>query len=109
MEFARRWATVMSAPARTEEQPMTAATGEGQRPSDTQLLAGYRQLATVLGVLLGERGIGEVLAKIAQTIRDLIPCDDVVIWGCADDELRVMFARGDDAKAIRKLRIPVGL
>ena len=88
---------------------MTAATGEGQRPSDMQLLAGYRQLATVLGVLLGERGLGEVLAKIAETIRGLIPCDDVVIWGCADDELRVMFARGEDAKAIRKLRIPVGL
>jgi diguanylate cyclase (GGDEF)-like protein len=88
---------------------MTAANGEGQSPSDMQLLAGYRQLATVLGVLLGERGIGEVLAKIAQTIRDLIPCDDVVIWGCADDELRAMFARGEDAKAIRKLRIPVGL
>jgi diguanylate cyclase (GGDEF)-like protein len=88
---------------------MTAATGEGQRPTDTQLLAGYRQLATVLGVLLGERGIGEVLAKIAETLRGLIPCDDVVIWGCADGELRAMFARGDDAKAIRKLRIPVGL
>jgi diguanylate cyclase (GGDEF)-like protein len=88
---------------------MTAASGEGPRPTDTQLLAGYRQLATVLGVLLGERGIGEVLAKIAETLRGLIPCDDVVIWGCVDDELRAMFARGADAKAIRKLRIPVGL
>jgi diguanylate cyclase (GGDEF)-like protein len=88
---------------------MTAASGEGQRPTDTQLLAGYRQLATVLGVLLGERGIGEVLARIAETLRGLIPCDDVVIWGCADDELRAMFARGADAEAIRRLRIPVGV
>jgi diguanylate cyclase (GGDEF)-like protein len=88
---------------------MNAATGAGQRPSDTQLLAGYRQLATVLGVLLGERVIGEVLEKIAQTIRDLILCDDVVIWGCADDELRAMFTNGADAAAIRRLRIPVGV
>jgi len=88
---------------------MTAATGDAQSASDRQLLTGYRQLATVLGVLLGERDIGEVLAKIAKTIRELIPCDDVVIWGCADGELRAMFARGADAKAIRRLRIPVGL
>src|ERR671918_2583573 len=94
MEFAPRSATVMRALAASEERPMTTASGEGQRPTDTQLLAGYRQLATVLGVLLGERGIGEVLAKIAETIRDLIVCDDVVIWGCADDELRAVFTNG---------------
>ena len=88
---------------------MTAVTGAGRRPSDTHLLDGYRQLASVLAVLLGERGLDEVLARIAETLRGLIPCDDVVIWDCRDDELRAMFARGGDAKAIRRLRIPVGL
>ncbi|HEV8249048.1 MAG TPA: sensor domain-containing diguanylate cyclase [Gaiellaceae bacterium] len=88
---------------------MTAATGDGRRPSDTNLLDGYRQLATVLGVLLAERGLDEVLARIAATLRGFTPCDDIVIWGCADGELRAMFARGGDAKAIRRLRIPVGL
>ena len=88
---------------------MIAATGDGRRPSEIHLLDGYRQLASVLGVLLGERGLDEVLARIAETLRGLIPCDDVVIWGCSDDELRALFARGGDAKAIRRLRIPVGL
>ena len=88
---------------------MAAVTGKGRRPDDIHLLDGYRQLATTLAVLLGERGLGEVLARIAETLRGLVPCDDVVIWGCADDELRAMFARGGDAKAICRLRIPVGL
>jgi diguanylate cyclase (GGDEF)-like protein len=81
----------------------------GQRPTETQLLAGYRQLATVLGVVLGERRLGEVLTRIAETLRGLVPCDDVVIWGWKGDELRALFARGADAKAIRKLHIPVGV
>jgi diguanylate cyclase (GGDEF)-like protein len=88
---------------------MSAAPGVGRRPKDTHLLDGYRQLASVLGVLLGERGLDEVLARIAEALRGLVPCDDVVIWGCEDDELQAMFARGGDAKAIRRLRIPVGL
>jgi diguanylate cyclase (GGDEF)-like protein len=88
---------------------MTAATGETHHPPDTDLLGGYRQLATVLGVVLAERGLGEVLARIAETLRGLVPCDDVVVWECAGPELKAMFARGADAKAIRRLRIPVGL
>jgi diguanylate cyclase (GGDEF)-like protein len=93
----------------SEEYLMIAAPGVGRRPTETQRLDGYRQLASVLAVLLGERGLEEVLARIAETLRGLIPCDDVVIWGCADQELRAMFAQGGDAKAIRRLRIPVGL
>ena len=88
---------------------MSAATGVGRRPNDRRLLDGYRQLASVLAVLLGERGLDEVLARIAETLRGLVPCDDVVIWGSAGEELLAMFARGGDAKAIRRLRIPVGL
>jgi diguanylate cyclase (GGDEF)-like protein len=108
MESALRCTTVSEQDV-TEEHSMTAAAGGGRRPSDTHLLDGYRQLASVLGVLLGERGLDEVLARIAEALRGLVPCDDVVIWGCADEELRAMFARGGDAKAIRRLRIPVGL
>ena len=56
---------------------MIAATGDGRRPNETHLLDGYRQLASVLGVLLGERGLEEVLARIAETLRGLIPCDEI--------------------------------
>jgi diguanylate cyclase (GGDEF)-like protein len=88
---------------------MTPEMPAGQRPTETQLLAGYRQLATVLGVVLGERGLGEVLTRISGTLRGLVPCDDVVIWGWKGDELRALFARGADAKAIRRLHIPIGV
>jgi diguanylate cyclase (GGDEF)-like protein len=87
---------------------MTAANGVPPRPSDIHLLAGYRQLASVLGVVLGERGLDEVLARISETLRGLVPCDDVVVWESVGGVLRAMFARGDDAEAIRRLRIPVG-
>jgi diguanylate cyclase (GGDEF)-like protein len=87
---------------------MTAVTGGLERPTKIDLLTGYRQLASVLGVVLGERGIDEVLARISETLRGLVPCEDVVIWERVGSELQAMFVQGDDAEAIRRLRIQFG-
>ena len=51
---------------------MPAAVRFPESPPPPDLLAGYRQLASVLGVVLAERGIDEVLTRIAETLGGLV-------------------------------------
>jgi diguanylate cyclase (GGDEF)-like protein len=79
-------------------------------PVDQAALAlASRRLAAVVREVLSERSVESVLGRALATLRELVWCDDVVVWGtCATDELAVAVVEGEDADAFRSLRIKVG-
>jgi len=59
--------------------------------------------------VLAEESAQLMLARIAQTLRELITCDQVVVWEhTGHDGLAVAVADGQDAEQLRDFRIPVG-
>jgi diguanylate cyclase (GGDEF)-like protein len=80
---------------------------DARRP-ETDLVAGYRRLTSVLALVLSEHSLDEVLARIADALRGLVECEDVVVWESDGRELAALYAEGADSEAIRRLRIPVG-
>ena len=77
--------------------------------SDTCEPVGYRRLAELLGVLLAEQHVDAVLKRIAETLRQLVQCDDLVIWGALSaDELRPALVEGRDAEQLHRLLIRIG-
>ena len=86
---------------------MTAATSPASA-GEHSILDGYRRLAGLLGDVLGELSVEAVLRRIAVTLRELVPCDDLVIWERADSELVAVLVDGADEEAIRALRIRFG-
>ena len=70
---------------------------------------GYRRLAELLGVLLAEQHVDAVLPRIAETLRRLVQCDDLVIWEMMSaDRLRPALVDGRDAAALSRLVIRIG-
>jgi diguanylate cyclase (GGDEF)-like protein len=70
---------------------------------------GYRRLAELLGVLLAEQHVDAVLQRIAETLRQLVHCDDLVIWeALSADELRPALVEGRDANQLQRLQIRIG-
>lgn len=69
---------------------------------------GHRRLAQVLHALVSEQSAEAILFRIATDLRDLVPCDDVVIWELTNETLRATLVDGDDALQMRSLRIRVG-
>jgi two-component system, cell cycle response regulator len=60
-------------------------------------------------LLVSEQSVDAVLLRTANTLRELVPCDDVVIWELAGaDELRPALIDGDDEAEMRGLRIKLG-
>ena len=86
---------------------MTAATSSAST-GEHSILVGYRRLAGLLGDVLGELSVDAVLRRIAVTLRELVPCDDLVIWEGVDAELVAVLVDGADEEAIRALRIRFG-
>jgi len=86
---------------------LTAATSPAIT-GEHSILDGYRRLAGLLGDVLGELSVDAVLRRIAVTLRELVPCDDLVIWELVDDELVAVLVDGADEAAIRALRIRLG-
>ena len=78
-------------------------------PVDERSLAvGYRRLAGLLRDVVAEQSVDAVLARVLATLRELIRCEDVVIWEPAgDDELVVALVDGEDEEELRSLRIPL--
>lgn len=73
------------------------------------LAIGYRRLAALLRDVVAEESVDSVLARVAATLRELILCEDVVLWECAgDDMLTVALVDGEDEEAMRSLRIQLG-
>jgi diguanylate cyclase (GGDEF)-like protein len=59
--------------------------------------------------LLSEQAVEAVLARIARDLRDLIRCDDVVVWELLDDrELVPVLVDGEDEAEMKVLRIQLG-
>jgi len=70
---------------------------------------GYRRLAELLGVLLAEQHVDAVLKRIAETLRQLVRCDDLVIWeALPGDRLRPALVEGRDAAQLQRLQIRIG-
>ncbi len=71
--------------------------------------AGHRRLAGLLRDVVAEQSVEAVLARVASTLRELIHCEDVVVWEAVGvDELAVAVARGEDEEQMRALRIRFG-
>ncbi|MGD0167974.1 MAG: sensor domain-containing diguanylate cyclase [Gaiellaceae bacterium] len=72
--------------------------------SITDVAGGYRLLAETLPLILSEHVVGDVLERIAQTLGELVRCDDIVVWEQRGEELLPMLAHGTDAKIMRTVR-----
>ena len=70
--------------------------------------AGFRRLADMLRLVLSERLIEDVLARIAQTLDELVPSQDIIAWEKRGEELLPVLARGANARKMRTLHIRVG-
>jgi diguanylate cyclase (GGDEF)-like protein len=76
---------------------------------DESLADGYRRLAAMLSDVLAEQRVDAVLWRVAGTLRELIRCEDVVIWELvAPDALIVALVDGEDEQEMRSLRIRLG-
>jgi diguanylate cyclase (GGDEF)-like protein len=83
--------------------PLTSAHSDACEP------IGYRRLAELLGVLLAEQHVDAVLKRIAETLRQLVRCDDLVIWeALSADQLRPALVEGRDAEQLERLQIRIG-
>jgi diguanylate cyclase (GGDEF)-like protein len=70
---------------------------------------GYRRLALIVRSLLSEQAVGAVLARIVSDLRDLVRCDDVVVWELLDGcELFAALVDGEDEEEMKALRIALG-
>jgi diguanylate cyclase (GGDEF)-like protein len=80
------------------------------QPVDERSLAvGYRRLAGLLRDVVAEQSVDAVLARVLATLRELIRCEDVVIWEPAGvGELVVALVDGEDEAELRALRIRLG-
>jgi diguanylate cyclase (GGDEF)-like protein len=79
------------------------------RRDESSLAGGYRRLATMLSDVLAEHEVDAVLWRVVGTLRELIRCEDVVIWELVGaDTLAVALVDGEDEEEMRSLRIRLG-
>jgi len=66
------------------------------------LVESYRKLADVFHELLSEQSLDDLLQRIAATVGELIPFDDITFYEAneAKRELRAVFASGHDAEKV---------
>jgi diguanylate cyclase (GGDEF)-like protein len=87
---------------------MTTQAGD-VRPGTPRVPDRYQRLARVLHSLVGEQSEEAVLERVANDLRQLVPCTDVVLWElAADDTLAPTLIDGEDQEAMLRLRIRVG-
>ena len=75
---------------------------------ERQSFDGDRRLAALVREVVAEQKVEAVLARVATTLHELIPCQDIVIWEAHGDRLTVAIADGEDAEEMRKLSIQLG-
>jgi len=93
------------------DRTMTAAMTTGTQPAAERSFAlGYRRLASLLRDVVAEESVDAVLARALATLRELVKCEDVVVWEPSDDDdaLVVAVVDGEDEEAFRALRIDLG-
>ena len=77
--------------------------------TDRSLGLGYRRLSALLRQVVAEESVESVLERALVTLRELVRCEDVVVWEVTpDDELVVTVVEGEDEEAMRSLRISLG-
>jgi diguanylate cyclase (GGDEF)-like protein len=80
-----------------------------QLTNDRSLGLGDRRLAALLRQVVAEESVESVLASVLATLRELVRCEDVVVWKMTpDDTLKVAAVDGEDEEAMRSLRIGLG-
>ena len=93
----------MNPPIETHAAAATSARGEnGTSPASLALVESYRRLADVFHDVLSEQSLDALLERIADTVSELIPHDDLAFYE-ADEaklELRGVLARGDYADEV---------
>jgi diguanylate cyclase (GGDEF)-like protein len=78
-------------------------------PDPAQRIAdGYSRLASIVRSLLSEQAVEAVLARIASDLRELVRCDDVVVWELLEDHLVAALVDGEDELEMKALRIGLG-
>ena len=83
-------------PAAASEDPPTS-----DEPLDP-LVESYRKLADVFHEVLSEQSLDDLLDRIARTVGELIPYDDITFYEAdeAKGELRAVYASGPDAEKV---------
>jgi diguanylate cyclase (GGDEF)-like protein len=77
--------------------------------NDRSLAVGYRRLAALVREVVAEQSVEAVLARVVATLRELISCEDVVVWErVGPDALGVAVVDGEDEEQMRALRIRFG-
>ena len=66
------------------------------------LVESYRKLADVFHEVLSEQSLDDLLERIARTVGELIPYDDITFYEAdeAKRELRAVYASGSDAEKV---------
>ncbi len=92
-------------------QPPADSPAAVSRPDDP-LVESYRKLADVFHEVLSEQSLDDLLQRIADTVGELVPYDDITFYE-ADDamrELRAVYASGTDAaKVLEDPPFPYGV
>jgi diguanylate cyclase (GGDEF)-like protein len=87
-----------------------AATGALIRArSTTDLTTGYRRLAETLSFVLSQHDVEDLLTRVATTLTELVPAEDLVVWRLEGQELVPALVRGKDAGVMATLRVPLGV
>jgi diguanylate cyclase (GGDEF)-like protein len=85
--------------------PNIPASSEEARPDDAALdplVESYRKLADVFHELLSEQSLDDLLQRIAHTVGELIPYDDITFYEAdeAKRQLKAVYASGSDAEKV---------
>ncbi len=86
-------------------RPDTPATTRAREPVDEDLdpvVESYRKLADVFHDVLSEQSLDDLLERIASTVGELIPFDDITFYEADDSarQLQAVYASGDDAEKV---------
>ncbi|HJX76396.1 MAG TPA: sensor domain-containing diguanylate cyclase, partial [Gaiella sp.] len=81
------------------------ASADVSSPADESLdpvVESYRKLADVFHDVLSEQSLDDLLQRIADTVGELIPYDDITFYEANDaaQELRAVYASGEDAEKV---------
>jgi diguanylate cyclase (GGDEF)-like protein len=81
------------------------ASADVSDPADESLdpvVESYRKLADVFHDVLSEQSLDDLLQRIADTVGELIPYDDITFYEANDaaQELRAVYASGEDAEKV---------
>ena len=86
--------------------PNTPAAGRDDPPRTglalDPLVTSYRKLADVFHELLSEQSLDDLLHRIADTVGELVPYDDITFYEAdeATRELKAVYASGSDAEQV---------